>query len=73
LELIGKKVQGTTTYNMTIQQNLPFYFLMLFLTHRWVTNMARKFLEVWDGFEELQMLVVFNQIKKTIHVSVPEV
>jgi len=69
---LGKKVEGTTTYNMTIQQNSPFYFLMLFLIHSGVANMARKFLEVWDGFAKLQMLVVIKKIKKTIHVSAPE-
>jgi len=57
---------------MTVQQNSPFYFLMLFLIHSGVTNMARKFLKVWDGFAKLQMLVVIKKIKKTIHVSVPE-
>jgi len=45
---------------------------MLFLIHSGVANMARKFLEVWDGFAKLQMLVVIKKIKKTIHVCVPE-
>lgn len=33
--------------------------------------MARKFLEVWDGFAKLQMLVIVKKIKQT-NISVPE-
>lgn len=72
MEHFGKEVQGTTTNNVTVQQNSPFYFFMLFLIHSGVANMARKFLEVWDGFAKLQMLVIIKKIKKTINISVPE-